>query len=373
MVAGEGEETIAELASAIEENRAPAAIKGLFFRGPDGVIISTPQRPLIQDLDSLPLPAWRLIDLSVYRLPPNRAVTGLRAASVITSRGCNYHCSFCTHHYGYGGNVRKRSVTGVIEEIKTLVREYGARELRFEDCTFTADTDRVKELCRAIMAAGLKITWNCDARADTASEELFSLMRAAGCRRVFVGVESASEKILNSMAVKKGTHLDQAVNAVALAKKHGMRVTASFVIGVPGETEETAEETYRFALKLDPDYAMFSALVPSVGSELFNKALQEGKIDLSTYRGSHYLMLCSEKTGPVQLCDIKPERLLELMGKFNAGFYRRPGYILKRLFRISSVHEIKQLFWGTLLILRVWIPFADKFFKQASIAPAGED
>lgn len=355
VVAGEGEDTLAELAS----GAGPASIKGLVFRGPAG-LVRTPPRPLVHDLDALPLPAWHLAELDIYSLAPNRAVTGGRKASVLTARGCAYHCSFCTHQYGYAGSSRKRSVASVLEEIRLLAGKYGMKELRFEDCTFTADPARVMEICRGIKAAGLDLTWNCDVRADTASDELFSAMSGAGCRRIFIGVESASEKILNSMAMKKGIHLEHARRAVTLAKKHGMRATASFVIGTPGETEETARETYAFALSLDPDYAMFSALVPSVGSELFERARREGKIDVKNYRGSHYLMLQSDRSGPVGLCGIQPARLLELMEEFNTGFYRRPSYLLKRLAGIRSGAEIGRLFWGALLVFRRKLPWVDR-------------
>ncbi len=352
--AGEAEETLAELAGGAD----PAGIKGLVLRGPGGAV-RNPPRPLTADLDSLPPPAWHLADLDVYTLPPNRAVTRGRKASVLTSRGCAYRCSFCTHHYGYGGGSRLRGVPAVLAEIELLVRNYGVKELRFEDCTFTADPARVVAICRGIRAAGLDLVWNCDVRCDTASDGLFAEMRAAGCRRVFIGVESASEKILNSLAMKKGQHLDQARRAVALARRHGLRVTASFVVGTPGETEETARETYAFALELDPDYAMFSALVPSVGSELFEKARREGKLDVRNYRGSHYLMLQSDRSGPVNLCEIPPARLLELMEEFNTGFYRRPRYMLRRLFSARSALELGQLFWGGLLVFRRKLPWVD--------------
>lgn len=363
LAAGEGEETLAELAS----GAAPASIKGLLFRGEAG-LVRNPPRPLVHDLDSLPLPAWHLADLDVYSLAPNRAVTRGRKASVLTSRGCAYRCSFCTHQYGYGGSSRKRGVAQVLAEIELLVKQYGVKELRFEDCTFTAEPARVIEICRGLKTAAPGLVWNCDVRADTASDELFSAMSGAGCRRIFIGVESASEKILNSLDMKKGLHLAQARRAVALAARHGLRVTASFVIGTPGETEETARETYRFALELDPDYAMFSALVPSVGSELFDRARREGRIDVKNYRGSHYLMMQSDRSGPVGLCAIPPARLLELMEEFNTGFYRRPRYLLKRLLATRSALEIGQMFWGGLMVFRRKLPFIERLFGRGGPA-----
>jgi len=206
-----------------------------------------------------------------------------------------------------------------------VVERHGVGEFRFEDCTLTADPARVRELCERITARRLPIVWNCDVRADTASDQLFAAMRAAGCRRVFLGVESGSEKILGAEGADKAIRLDQVRATVRLAKKHGLRINSSFVLGLPGETRETALESFRFALELDPDYAMFSVLAPVVGSKLFARAVKEGKIDVARYRGAHYLSAYAHSVDIVEMSELKADELVELMRRFNAGSMPGPA------------------------------------------------
>ncbi len=345
VVIGEGEETLAELVFALEKKEELSGIAGI-CRRKDGSTVRTGVRPLAEDLDALPWPAYELINFDLYRLPPTRAVRHGRVSSVLSARGCNYNCSFCSHHYGYNCRVRLRSPENVVEELAHVSEQYGVTEFRFEDCTFTADPARVKKICALIAEKKLQVVWNCDARADTASDELFAAMRGAGCRRVFLGVESGSQKLLGALSANKDLRLDQVRNAVKLAKKYGLRVNCSFVLGLPGETRETAEETFNFALELDPDYAMFSVLAPVVGSKLFEQAVKEGKIDVPDYRGAHYLSAYSKKLDVVEMSELKAEELVGLMKTFNKRFYSRPGYLLRRLLAVESMAEAKYLVWG---------------------------
>ena len=345
VVMGEGEATLAELVSALEKKEDLSGVAGICFRK-NGAAVRTAARPLIEDLDTLPWPAYELIDFGLYRLPPTRAVRHGRVSSVLSARGCNYNCSFCSHHYGYNCRVRLRSPESVAQELAHVAEKYGVTEFRFEDCTFTADPSRVKKLCALIAEKKLPVVWNCDARADTASDGLFAAMRAAGCRRIFLGVESGSQKLLGALSANKDLRLDQVRNAVKLARKHGLRANCSFVLGLPGETRETAQETFDFALELDPDYAMFSVLSPVVGSKLFEQAVREGKIDVPSYRGAHYLSAYSKKSDVVEMSELKAEELVGLMKTFNKKFYSRPGYLLRRLLAVESPAEAKYLAWG---------------------------
>jgi radical SAM superfamily enzyme YgiQ (UPF0313 family) len=220
------------------------------------------------------------------------------------------------------------------------------REFRFEDCAFTSDPARAIRICRLLEERLPGIAWNCDARADTASEELFAAMRSAGCRRVFLGVETGSQKMLGALGANKAIRLDQVRAAVALAKKHGMRVNCSFVLGLPGETRETARESLDFALELDPDYAMFAVLMPVVGSRIFNQAVEAGKIDPVSYRGGHYLASYSGAGQVVSMCGLSAEELVALMREFNKKFCARPAYLLKRLLAVRSAGELRSLAWG---------------------------
>ena len=345
VVMGEGEATLAELVSALEKKEDLSGVAGICCLK-NGAPVRTGARPLAENLDVLPWPAYELINFDLYRLPPTRAVRHGRVSSVLSARGCNYNCSFCSHHYGYNCRVRLRGPENVVEEIAHVSEKYGVTEFRFEDCTFTADPARVKKICALMTEKRMPIVWNCDARADTASDELFAAMRSAGCRRVFFGVESGSQKLLGALSANKDLRLDQVRSAVKLAKKHGLRANCSFVLGLPGETRETAIETFNFALELDPDYAMFSVLAPVVGSKLFEQAVREGKIDVPSYRGAHYLSAYSNKMDVVEMSELKAEELVGLMKTFNKKFYSRPGYILRRLLTMESLAEAGSMAWG---------------------------
>lgn len=350
-VLGEGEATLAELAAAVGEGGELAKVPGLCYRKHGATFRSAP-RAVHTGIDSLPWPAYELLNFDAYRLPPTRSVTGGRVSSVLSARGCNFNCSFCSHHYGYFCHVRSRKPADVVKEMKHVSEKYGVREFRFEDCAFTAEPERAKKICALLEEDLPGIAWNCDVRADTASEELFAAMKAAGCRRVFLGVETGSQQLLGGLGANKDIRLDQVRNTVKLAKKHGLRMNCSFVLGLPGETRETALESLAFALELDPDYAMFSILMPVVGSRIFDQAVLEGKINPVTYRGGHYLSTYANPAEVVEVCGLKAAELVELMRHFNKRFYARPGYALRRLAAVRSFAELKSLAWGALHIFR---------------------
>ena len=361
VVLGEGEETCLELAGRLEKGGDVSGVAGLAYKSGEKTVFTAP-RPLIKDINSLPWPAHHLVDFGKYYLGITRAVTSSKAASVLTMRGCPYRCTFCSHHYGYGGKLRKRAPEDVAAEMKSLYDGYGIREFQFEDPSFTCDPGHVKEICRLIKKNGLKISWNCNVRANTSSDELFKVMNEAGCRRVLLGVESGSQEMLDRM--KKGVTLGQIRNTVRLAAKYKMRVNAAFILGTPGETPETARETFDFALELDPDYVMFSVYVPSVGGELFETLSARGGLDLDKVYGADYITVYSEREPMVEMSAIPAARLLAMMEEYTRGFYFRPAYILKRLRWLASFSELRRVFWGVSLIL-------SHKFKSAGGKPAG--
>jgi len=347
VVIGEGEATCLELVERLEQGGSVSDVAGIAYRK-DGKTVLTGPRPLIEDIDSLPWPAYDLVDFKNYYLGITRAVTSLPAASVLTMRGCPYRCTFCSHHYGYGGKVRRRSPRDVVAEIKKLHDDYGIKEFQFEDPSLTSDPAHVREICRLIQANGLDIYWNCNVRANTASEELFREMSAAGCRRALLGVESGSQEMLDRM--KKGISLDSVRKTVGLAAKYRMRVNAAFILGTPGETLETARRTYEFAKELDPDYVMFSVYIPSVGGELFETLARQGELDLDHVYGADYITVYSDREPLVEVSSVASPKLLSLMEDYTRGFYLRPRYILKRLRSLTSFGEAKRLLWGVALI-----------------------
>jgi radical SAM superfamily enzyme YgiQ (UPF0313 family) len=347
VVVGEGEVTLAALAGALSKGEDPSGLAGLALIK-DGKFVFNGPRALIEDLDALPGPDYGLVDLSKYYLGITRAVGTAPAASVLTMRGCPYKCTFCSHHYGYGGRLRKRAPEAVVAEMAALYEGAGVREFQFEDPSFTCDPAHVKEICRLIRTRGLKIAWNCNVRANTASEELFAAMASAGCRRALLGVESGSQDLLDRM--KKGITLAEIRRTVELAGKYGMRVNAAFILGTPGETPETARATFEFAKELDPDYVMFSVYVPSPGGELFEELAAAGRLDLDRVYGADYITVYSEQEPVAEMSAVPAARLLALMEAYTRGFYLRPSYVFKRLRTLALPGELRRVLWGVALI-----------------------
>jgi len=234
-VLGEGEVTVVELAAAVAADAPLAKVAGLCYRKHNATFRSAPRAPLL-NIDALPWPAYDLLDFDAYRLPPTRAVSRGRVSSVLSARGCNFNCSFCSHHYGYFCHIRRRSPEDVVEEMRHVARMYAVKEFRFEDCAFTADPARAKKICALLHERLPGTAWNCDVRADTASDELFAAMRSAGCSRVFLGVETGSQKMLGELGANKDIRLDQVRNTVKLAKKHSMRINCLLCCTVVAST-----------------------------------------------------------------------------------------------------------------------------------------
>jgi anaerobic magnesium-protoporphyrin IX monomethyl ester cyclase len=259
VVLGEGEETVVDLARAIENGQAWHSIKGLVFRnGPE--IVDTGHKPPGIDIDTLPLPARHLLPLGRYRAL-NLAI------SMTTSRGCPFKCIFCVGRKMVGAKVRYRNPVRVVDEMVSLAA-YGFSQINLADDLFTANAAHCKAVCAEILKRGLKIKWTSFARVDTVSLEVLERMKAAGCTAVSFGVETGSPAILKT--IRKGITLDQVVAAVNLCTQAGLLPHASFILGLPGETEQTLEETLAFGRHLEElgvSYG-FHLLAPFPGTEV---------------------------------------------------------------------------------------------------------
>ncbi len=277
VVVGEGEETFAEiLGKDVEE------VRGVCFEE-SGSVRRTAPRDLIADLDSLPLPAWDLYDLRRYRAPAaiERHPPG---GLVETSRGCPHNCLFCCKA-PFGRRYRTKSPSRVVEEFRYMKRA-GFRELHVEDDAFSEDVERAKEVCRALIASSPGLPWTLlnGVRADRFDGELARLLVRAGCYQCGFGVESGSRSTLD--AAGKGLAPERAREAVETARRAGLETIGYFILGLPGETEESLHETIRFACELPLDYAKFSLFVPYPGSRAFDDLRREGSIlttDWSAY------------------------------------------------------------------------------------------
>jgi anaerobic magnesium-protoporphyrin IX monomethyl ester cyclase len=260
VVRGEPEMTVLELAGTGDWS----GVRGIVAKDGLGRTFRTPPRDAL-DPDRLPPPAWDMLDLSPYRLP----VTGERYVMVATGRGCPYDCVFCVSPSYYGRKLRAKSVENVMRELR-FAKSLGVSSVFFFVETFTLDRHYVKEMCGRIEAESLGISWFCNSRVDTVDLETLRAMRGAGCRVISFGIESGSQLLLDR--AKKGTTITQAREAVALAKAAGLSTLGHFLLGLPGETEETARATISFARSLPLDFAEFNIVTPYPGSHLFESA-----------------------------------------------------------------------------------------------------
>lgn len=270
VVIGEGEKTIVELVQIFENDRKGKidGVRGIAFRRNGEIIVNQPPQP-IEEINSLPFPAWDSFDIEYYN----------PIFPVSTSRGCPYPCYFCTPKY-LGNRVRVKNYQNIVKEIKWLVDRFGAKRIQFADATLGLLKEGAMLMCDELIKTKLnkKIKWDCETRADSVNLELLKKMKEAGCEWVAFGVETGSERILKEV-VQKGETKEQIRNAVKLAKKAGIKVRCFFILGHYTETVDTIKETINFALELNPDALSFGLMVPNPGSGI-RKLAEEGRKEL---------------------------------------------------------------------------------------------
>ena len=334
VIIGEAELTLKDILDGVPDNE----ILGICYRE-NFQPVKTEKRPFNENLDALPFPARHLVDNSIYRRPDNGKVQ----AVIKVARGCPFHCFFCLATPVSGAKVRKRSPENIVAELKECVEKYNIRNFLFWSDIFNLDREWTLELCQKIIESGLKITWSSNTRADTMDDEMAKMMYKSGCRLVSIGVESGSQKILDNIG-KKIT-LDDIRNTVKILKKNKIKIYNYYVIGLPWETEETVEETIKFAIELDSNFISFYTATPLPGTKYFAYAmlnkLVEGNLD---FRSAYYEPVVRSE-------HLSKERIFELHKQAVKRFYLRPKFILKTLLSLRSFAEVKNYFTAGLNLL----------------------
>lgn len=268
VVLGEGEEQIAKLATGVPW----AEIPGIAYADGDAVRVN-PRAGYIEDLDTLPFPAWELLAGKSYSVPGRRPIH-----MIITERGCPFQCLNCTKVI-HGDRYRTRSVGKVIAEIEYLRNCFNSRDIHIFDDNFTLQPERVKAICREIIARGLhrhlRFGLPNGIRADIVDEEMFELMRQAGFYFINVGIESADQQVIDQLG--KALDLAKVAPMVNLLVRKKFRVGLLFMMGLPFETPETLERISRFAASLPAHHAYISIVTPFPGTKLYELALAEGE------------------------------------------------------------------------------------------------
>ncbi len=238
--------------------------EGLFIKQ-DGLQMDNPMTHYREkEIDSFPLPYRDDFDHAAYQKIWSQ-MDGSKTTSIITTLGCSFSCDFCSKPV-FGSLFRRRNLDAVFEEIEQI-RGLGYDSLWIADDNFTLDVSFLKEFCQRIV--GRNIKWSCLSRVTGINEEITKLMKESGCRRVYLGLETGNQDTLKLM--KKQATLEEGINAVHLFHKAGVEVAAFFIVGYPGETISSIEDTFQYALELPLDYISFNVPFPLPGSQLFER------------------------------------------------------------------------------------------------------
>ena len=273
-VRGEGEETILEIVKILQEGGTLtqdvlSTINGIVFRQTDGSIKTTPRRPRILDLDSLPMPDRSKMSIS----------RGGRV-HMLTSRGCPYSCSFCSSSHFWGSKIKFRGVDSVIEEIEFLIKEYTPRMLCFYDDFFLANHKRFFAIAERILSLGIhkKTRFFVTSRASHITAEVCEALERINTRIVFMGFESASPKVLNYLKPEKANP-EIYDHAIELLKRYNLIVSASFIIGSPEETIDDVRQTFQYIAKSRIDSVGIYPLVAYPGTKVWKDAIRFGVVN----------------------------------------------------------------------------------------------
>ena len=263
----EGEEVLPKLLDALINQQALNTVLGIIYRDEKQQLIRTPAAPIIHDLNHLPLPAWDLLPhFPKAYLPAIYDYPQAPVATLVASRGCPFLCKFCDTST-FGSQVRAYSPETVFEMMKHLHDEYGIRHIQFVDDLFLASRIRTLALCDLILEKQLKMTWSCTARVDTVKPDVLKRMKQAGCWEISFGLETGSNELLQKM--EKAARIEISEQAINWTAQAGIRCKGLFMLGYPGETQETIAQTKAFVKRLPMTTMNLSKFTPYPGSPIY--------------------------------------------------------------------------------------------------------
>lgn len=309
---------------------ADTTFDNIIYRGRDGAVRAGPEKHGHGFYD-MPAPRWDLWPLNKYSFPFS---IESKFATVLTDFGCPFSCVFCPMSTtGY----KLRDLDTVMDELR-LLRRLGINEVFFRDQTFGVNRVRTQALLERIKTEQPDLKWTCWSRVDLVTEEFLKALRDAGCHTVMYGIESANEDILKQY--KKNTKREQMERALALTRRLGMRTVGTFVIGLPGESEQSILETIEYARHLPLDFASFNIATPRFGTTFRRIMKEKGAVNEGrmTYDSSKTMPSWTGETKDGN--ELPNEVIYRLQRRAIRRFYLRPGYLFRRLASVRSWYEL---------------------------------
>ena len=348
---GEGELTMLDLAETVQNKGDLGNVEGIVWKN-DGAMITNAPREAIQNLDELPIPGWEKFPIEEIYLGNNilRKYNYQRSLNMLASRGCPFRCNFC--HDGFGERTRWFTADYMIDHIKYLIDRYKIQYLRFDDETFVGNRKRTIEFCQRMIDENLGIQWGCTGRVNVMNEELLNMMKEAGCIDINYGIESGSQKMLNSM--QKDATAEQADKSLMLTRKVGITPIISLMVGAPGENRDTIQEQVEFCKRNNFRVDHMFICTPTPRTGLYTMLMQQGRIkdeekfvDEMSTRGDFWANIL------VNMSDLSDEDLIKYRNDAEVQIHRNwimqnmdkmPALMLDRL-RVLGPKKFANLVW----------------------------
>jgi radical SAM superfamily enzyme YgiQ (UPF0313 family) len=313
VILGEGEITLSELIATLSGGGVPGDVAGVAFLGDDGAVLRSPARPCIRALDQLPLPAWDLVDVARYRSLWRRR-HGYHAMNLATTRGCPFHCNWCAKPI-YGQRYAVRSPENVVDEIAWLKEHYAPDQLTVVDDVFGLQPGWVERFADLVDQRGVRLPFRCLMRADQVNAGVARALAAAGCRMVWMGAESGSQRVLDAM--EKGLRVEQIRDAARALQQHGIDVGLFLQFGYPGEQWDDVEATLRLVRDISPQDIGVSVSYPLPGTKFYERV----RADL----------------GAKQNWFDSDDLAMMYRATYQPSFYRALHHVVHREFRVRRV------------------------------------
>lgn len=339
VVRGEAEQTIVDLITNIKSLHK---VKGISYVNKNKVI-HNPDRGLIQDLDTIPFPARHLLDNNKYDFLDARKKP---IGTILTSRGCPFNCIYCCKNI-YGKSFRKRSPKNVVDEMQEMIEKYGIKEIHILDDAFTTNKDHAIKICQEIIKRNLQIQLMIanGIRVDTVDAQMLKIMKKAGLYSIAFGVESGSQRVLDS--INKNILIKQIKKAFKLSKALNLETWGFFMLGLPEDTIESMQKTIRLSLKLDPDIAKFFITIPLPGSPLYSQLHKQEKIIAKTWSEYNFY-----KKPIFEHKNLAQQEIIKYQKKAFRKFYFRPKKILKYIKKAKNLKRLKSYSLAGIAIIK---------------------